>query len=275
MKLKLACSQLLAVFSLALVAFGSDSWLHKPSSVWSEKEVRKILENSPWAHRVKLMVVNPPPGKTPCATKNRPCNAEGDPDMSTSYPGPRRPGAIDPSQPRQEKRSNAELVPGLEGVAAASIVRWASARTIREAMARNAVQRGAANPGESPNASRLPPVGPYVVYVDLRIALADVPKVPKSGVFTSAIARNSVLVLKATGERISPVSVQTAPLPEFDERKELALGAYYIIFPREIGGKPSLPGSEVRLRFECPTVPVPITAEFDLHKMSREGSPDL
>ena len=270
-----ACALLLPLFALAVVALGDESWRNKPPSEWNEKEVRRILENSPWAHRVKLMLVKPDPQQTACTSGSRRCKSEGDPTAPSGYPGRRRPATIDDAQAQQDKRASSAASPGLDGVAAIAVVRWASSRTVREAVARNGVLRGTVKPGQTPDSSRFAPLGAYVVYVDLRVALADVQRVPQSGVFTTAMAQNSVLVLKSTGERLSPVSVQQALLPEFDERKEIALGAYYILFPRQIDGKPTLPGSDVTLRFECPTLSVSITSEFDLHKMSREGSPDL
>src|SRR5208282_2439193 len=45
-----------AIFALAAVAPAGESWRVKPSTEWNEKDVREILEKSPWAHREKLIV---------------------------------------------------------------------------------------------------------------------------------------------------------------------------------------------------------------------------
>ena len=181
----------------------------------------------------------------------------------------------DDLQDLQDRRSSSTMPPGLQGVAATAVIRWASARTVREAMLRSGVQRGQVKPEELQDPKAFVPLDSYVVYVDLRVPLADVKKVPQSGLFTAALVQNSVLVVKSSGVRISPLGVKSAPLPEFDERKELALGAFYVYFPRQVGGKPSLPVNESLVRFECPLAPVAITSEFDLQKMAREGAPDL
>jgi hypothetical protein len=164
---------------------------------------------------------------------------------------------------------------GLGGVSATAVVRWASARTVREAMVRNGIQRGLVKPEEVEKSGIYAPLDTYVVYVDLRVTVADAKKVPQYGLFTAAMLENSVLVAKTTGERIAPLSVKAAPLPEFDERKELALGAFYVFFPRQVGGKQSLPVTETLVRFECRMAPVAITSEFELQKMAREGLRDL
>ncbi|HTQ86071.1 MAG TPA: hypothetical protein VMI93_07665 [Candidatus Solibacter sp.] len=275
MKPSKACALLFSLFALSVVVFAGDSWQGKPYSEWNEKEVRQILEKSPWAHRVKLMVVKPPATKIPCPSGNPHCSPDSSPSVPASYPGRRRPASPDDINALQDRRTASAMPPGLDGVAATAVVRWASSRTVREAMLRSGVQRGLVKPEELHPSEALPPVDAFVVYVDLRLALADVKKVPKNGVFTSALVQNSVLVFKSTGERVAPLEVRQAPLPEFDERKELALGAFYVYFPRQKDGKSLLLADESLVRFECPLAPVSISYEFDLHKMTRDGSPDL
>jgi hypothetical protein len=276
MNTRKAFAFLVASGVFALVASGDDSWRKKPYSEWNEKEVRQILENSPWAHRVKLMVVKPGPQDIPCPSGNQHCSADSGPSMTNpSVTVHRRQLSPDDLQGIQDRRTAAALPPGLEGVAAIAVVRWASARTVREALLRSGIQHGQVKPEELQDPKAVAPLDSYVVYVDLRVPLADVKKVPQSGLFTAALVQNSVLVLKSSGARISPLSVKSAPLPAFDERKELALGAFYVYFPRQVGGKPSLPGNETLVRFECPLAPSAITSEFDLQKMAREGAPDL
>lgn len=275
MRTRKVCALPLVLLALAFVASGDDSWRKKPFSEWNEKEVRQILEKSPWAHRVKLMVIKPGARTTPCPAGDPSCSPEGYPTASSSPTAQRGTMSPDDLQALQEGRTSSPTPPALGGVVGTAVVRWASSRTVREAMFRSGVQRGRVKPQELQQPGVFAPLDAYVVYVDLRVALADAKKVPPCGRLTAAQLQNSVLVLKSTGERISPLSVRKAPLPEFDERKELALGAFYVYFPRMVRGKPSLPASETLVRFECPTMPVAITCEFDLQQMTREGLPDL
>jgi hypothetical protein len=260
---------------LALVAFGDDSWRNKPYSEWTDKEVREVLEKSPWAHRILLMIVQPDTQNPACPSSGQDCSPDAALSTSSS-PVPRKRQATqnDPQDP-QTHRVATLLPSGSEGVAATAVVRWASARTVREAVAKNELQLGHVKPEELQDPRVFAPLDAYVVYVDLRVALSDVKKVPQTRLFTAAMAQRSVLLFKNTGARISPLKVKAAPLPEFDERKEVAIAAFYVFFPRQRNGKPVLSANESLVRFECPTVPRAIAADFELRKMERAGSPDL
>lgn len=274
MRTRKACALPFALLALATVAFGNDTWRKKSYSQWNEKEVRQILENSAWAHRVKLMVVKPAASGRPCPSGNPRCSPDSAPTIPSAY-GRRRSASPEEIRASQDQRSASPTPPGLQGVAATAVVRWASARTVREAVARDGVQRGLVKPEELKDASFFAPLDTYVLYIDFRIPVSDANRVPQSGLFTEAMVQNAVLVVKSTGQRIAPLSVKKAPLPEFDERKELALGAFYIFFPRQVEGKPALPLDERIVRFECPTVPIAIASEFELRAMARDGSPDF
>jgi len=267
-----ACGFFLAVLAAALSAPADESWRHKPSTEWTDKEVREVLEKSPWAHREKLMLVPPKQQSFPCATGNLHCFS--DDSVSYTTAGPRRKPSPDDIHAQQEHRAAASLAPRPDGVSAVAVVRWASAQTVREAMSRSGKGETVAS-AEAPQPAPLFSSDAYVLYVDLRIHVNNVKDVPQSGVFTAAVAQNSRLIVKSTGRRILPLRVTSAPLPEFDKRKELALAAYYIYFPRLQDGKPVFGEKETLVRFECPLAPQPIHSEFDLRDMRRSGVPDL
>jgi hypothetical protein len=52
----------LALFGLAFALAASDPWDKKPFQQWSEKDVERILKNSPWAKQVTLILGMPSPG---------------------------------------------------------------------------------------------------------------------------------------------------------------------------------------------------------------------
>jgi hypothetical protein len=257
---------------LAAYAAG-DSWQNKPSSEWNDKEVRAVLEKSPWAHRENLTLVKPTEAVLPCKRGSVRCVSD-DTDQAPVDPFRRHPPTPDDIQNSQDRRAYSAMPPKGDGVAGTAIVRWASAQTVREAMSRapEKTERIAGNKDEPPP---LPPSVAYIVYVDLRVHLNDVKKLPQDGMLTSTMMRSSNLVLKSTGEHIPALRVTSAPLPEFDNRKELALAAFYVYFPRQKDGKPVLPDAEIIVRFECPLSPGPIEADFDLRTMKRAGVPDL
>jgi len=278
----------LAVSSLATAAPAGDSWRQKPYTTWNQQDVDQVLENSPWAHRLKLIValeqvdtpipamlhsygdgisdsIAPPP--VPVSSVAMPAA------NSNTRAGPRN--SPDDRPALNEQRAAEVSPPAENGVPGVAVVRWASARTVREAEARNRALHGTVLERYVSEGARILPPDSYIVYVDLRIHLNDVSRVPGGGVLTPAMVRHSILLVKSNGERVGPLAVRTAPLPKFDERKELALAAFYVYFPRKQDGKPVIPGDGSQVRFVCPLSPVPIHADFDLRKMGRAGSPDL
>ena len=274
MRTSQTCAGLFAILAVALTAPADESWRKKPYTEWNEKEVREVLEKSPWAHRQDLMLVKPNP-RTPGPPRSRGCS-DDDSVTVRGTSGPRQ-SQINSRQPSAAQNANtlSDIAPGPQGVSGTSVVRWESAKTVREALARSGMKGEKVAKAGEPDPTPLPPSEAYILYVDLRVHVSDVKKVPQSGVFTAAMARNSVLVVKSTGERISPLQVTSAPLPEFDDRRELALAAYYVYFPRRRDGMPVLAEKETLIRFECPLTLQPIRAEFDLRDMRRDGVPDL
>jgi hypothetical protein len=268
----------LTLFTLASAALANENWEKKPFLQWDEKEVRQVLENSPWAHRLKLIVARQEVERpaTPTPTDAQTAAAGG--SLPAGTDGSQRRPAIDPRDRPALNAARADEVapPDETGVAGVAVVRWASARTMHEAALRRRVLRGTLTEEQARNVPLYSPHDFYVVYVDLRVSVDDVNRVPRGGVLTAAMVQNSVLVPRNGGERIAASSVRIAPLPEYDERKELVLAAFYVFFPRQKDAtKWLLARGNSHVRFECPLAPVSIRWEFDLRKMTREGSPDF
>jgi len=268
-----AWAPLLAALAFSLAAHADEPW-HKPASEWNEKEVRAILEKSPWAHRDQVLLTKPKMKEPPCPPGSLRCFS--DDTISYPTPGPRRkPASPDDLNEQQTKRAENAEGPSSDAIAGTTVVRWASASTVREAMARRQTKPETVAVVSANEPPPLPPSVAYIVYVDLRVHLHDIKRLPRSGVFTRAMAQNAVLVMKKTGERIPALRVRSAPLPDFDQRKELAIAAFYVYFPREKDGNPVIAAGETGVHFECPLYLGPITSDFDLHKMKRDGAPDL
>jgi hypothetical protein len=271
-----ACAFFLGIVALAAAARAGESWRGKPYTEWNQGDVRQVLEDSPWAHRMSLIVAREqeeaPPVDTPAS---RGTSKDSTPLRGGNDPSHRTPAGPDDVPALNTSRAAEVTPPAQIGVPGIAVVRWASARTVREAMARSGELRGTLTEKQARELYGLETGDYFILYVDLRVILNDVSRVPKDGVLTSAMVQNSALVVRGTGERISPLTVKVAPLPEFDDRKELALASFYVFFPRHKQGKRVLRGDESLVRFECPLIPVAIHAEFDLRKMARDGSPDL
>lgn len=283
MKTSSAAALLIAGLFCVLAARADEAWLRKPPAEWSEKDIRHILEHSAWARRVPLLLVRPDGEAKPCMGSKGPCEREDTfhaPDNSNSSMATHQPSQdlvrqVSGAERQQEYTGAGDFAQGerSNGVEGIAVVRWASARTVREAL-----ERLVPPSGKRMTADDLAPLAApnaYVLYVDLRVPLGSVSQVPQSGVLSERMARRSVLIPKSTGQKIHALRVVSAPLPEFDDRKELALAAYYIYFPKEKDGRAVLPESERDVRFECPLAPLPIRADFKLSRMEREGSRDF
>ena len=264
-------------------ALADESWRGKLSTQWDQKEIQQILEHSPWAHRLSVLLVRLAGQSAGCIGSSGPCQRD---DAFHEPSNTKEPGAL-PATPLgshqlsaqaesgelQNRYSGPARIDAPGGVAGVAVVRWVSSRTVREALAQLISPSGKRMDAEE--LAQLAPADAYIVYLDLRVNLADVSRVPQGGMLTAGMARHSRLVLKSSGERIVAARVASAPLPEFDERKEVALAAYYIFFPRQKDGRAVLGQRESEVRFECPLAPVPIRADFKLSRMERGGSPDF
>jgi len=277
-----ATALLIAGLACASAIYADEAWRTKPPADWDQKDIRQILEHSAWAHRVSLVLVRPAGQVAGCVGSSGPCqrvDAFREPS-TTKEPGTlptpvasHQLSAQAESGELQGRYSGAASSNAPDGVAGVAVVRWVSSRTVREALAHLVSPSGKRL--DAQDLAQLAPADAYVVYVDLRVALAEVSRVPQNGILTAQMAHHSSLVLKSTGERIAAARVAPAPLPEFDERKELALAAYYVFFPKQKNGRAVLAEHETEVRFECPLSPVPIRADFKLSRMERQGSPDF
>jgi hypothetical protein len=114
----------LALIILATLAWASgDPWKSKPFAQWDEKDLRKILSDSPWSKVVQV----------PAAWKTG-----GD---SSGAPDPNLPNATQERSPDGSVMGQgigAPKGPAIPQIPQATFfVRWLSARTIREALRRS------------------------------------------------------------------------------------------------------------------------------------------
>ncbi|RPJ54361.1 MAG: hypothetical protein EHM23_29155 [Acidobacteria bacterium] len=118
------------VVTAALEA-GDDSWQKKPADQWSQDDVRLLLNDSPWAKRVKVRYIEVASPRTGGGTQPTPGpfpspSPGGTPPIG--IPGGRGPGSQGPT-----------------GVKTASevLVRWQSASVVRQAFKKAGIQQAA------------------------------------------------------------------------------------------------------------------------------------
>ena len=149
-----------ALFLPALTLCAADAWVAKPYTAWSEKDIRKIMTDSPWSRSVSVII--------PDGALLRAVLARG------PAPGPQGPGiaeaggglGVGQSAPPPEARPPASVQPGRPQPPL--IVRWQSATVVQQALVK--LQYGD-KAGSSPEAQkRLEPNGGYYI-----IAVGNLP----------------------------------------------------------------------------------------------------
>jgi hypothetical protein len=165
-----------ALFLSALTLCAADVWVAKPYTAWSEKDIRKIMTDSPWSRRVSVILNVIPDvsllrgrGSAPEPNRPGPGIAETGGGLGVGQSAP-PPGAPPPPVPPSPPQTTL-------------IVRWQSATVIQQALVK--LQYGD-KAGTSPEAQkRLEPDAAYYV-----IAVGNLPASQK---LRDAEARKALL----------------------------------------------------------------------------------
>jgi hypothetical protein len=236
----------------AIVWAGGDPWKSKPYQQWDAKDVRKVLDASPWARNVQVDA--PWIGGDAAA-------GSADSGGASAQPGPARAG---PS-PRTGPGGGADAGGGPPQTAlAAYIVRWASSRTIREAMLRNAVLAGQMQE-EAAEQQLAQPVETYEVVV------AGPDMKPFQSVDEKILEHGAFLMDRKTKQKIAPASVK---IQNSEDGKKILSVAF--IFPKKSDSGISTIAADVKtVDFLCVVTNVKIEASFDITKMADTLGRDL
>jgi len=247
---------LIAFFSISLLAAtaaADEPWLDKSYRSWNQKDVHKILNDSPWAQNVQASA--PWLRRTTVAQFPR------------RRPGDTAPGETDyPTTPASDASQPYGLPPGA-GIAnaplASFLIRWGSAKTMRAAEAREAILRGRMQAGEVDEILKQEPSEYELVLVinpSVGLPERDEYKLQDSAHLRGMRMKSDVLATRAKIE-------------ESPDGKSIQVHFY---FPKQTsGGNPSLSPDETQIEFECLVAGATIRAEFQPQKMRTETGPDL
>jgi hypothetical protein len=143
------------------------------------------------------------------------------------------------------------------------LVRWESALTVRQALARRETLAGRAG-GEAASQYLAATPPNYIV------VLFGPPLASRSfQQLTEEVVREaSYLELSGTKQKVKPKAVRL-------HREGVELVALEFHFPREVEGKPVIGSKQKKVEFYCGMGPAWFSATFDLTKMVQDGKPDL
>jgi hypothetical protein len=249
MKLRRIFSTILVLgFAAAMAWAGGDPWKSKPFQQWDEKDVKKVLNDSPWSRIVSV----PAPW------------ASGD---SEGGPGPALANASQDHSPDGGimGTAGAGKPPAAPTVKEAQfIVRWASSRVVREAALRGAVLGGHLKQEEADKQA----AQPLEIY---QVLIAGPDMKPFQAADDKAFLEKTFLVLKKSKQRIPAASIEYQRGPDGKTVQAVAFS-----FPKKAAsGEPTIPADEKSVEIFCSVGGANIRVSFEIPKMEDSQGRDL
>jgi hypothetical protein len=217
----------ISAFLFAFCLCAADSWESKPFTDWSEKELQKILTNSPWSHNISVSM-------------GEPLTGGGRGDRLGADEGPPRPGgdlasAMGPSDGGGSPRNDAGGRGGIQAPPSLALtVRWQSALPIKQALVRRKYGSEAAT---SPEAKKF--LDENSVYL---IAVSGIPAtVGRAPQAKTAIQEQSTLSVKgkaavqATDIVLGPLGKQVDAFFVFPKTTPFTLDDKEVEFSTRLG----------------------------------------
>jgi hypothetical protein len=237
-----------AALSMISVAAGaSDPWKDKDPQDWDEKDVQKILTDSPWCRQFQIGSANVGSlGSSSTSVGSAAHPGSGNDPLA--LPGPPPPGSSD-------------LSPGM-GPVTKFTVSWHSSHTVREALVREKELSGTL-----PDIARKDLAAKYDSY-EISISGANLKMFGKEGV--ESLKAHSYLALKNSKAKIAPdkVVLQTSQSGN--------LVAILFDFPQKTAsGEPTIAPGEKSADFSAKAGSLPLKVTFDISKMSTKQGLDL
>ncbi len=246
----------IVVLLAAVSAMAGDPWKDKAYTQWDEKDVRKILTDSPWAKPVRVAT----DWKPAAASESLPSGPEAKPESGAGgYDAGRNMGSPGATQ------SSGSTTPGYQGSSETTfVIRWSSARTVRQALVRSRMLQGNIQEADAKKFLTEEPQE-YVVMVfgsDMTPFVKAEDKDLKERAYLSA---------KNAKEKLSPTRVEIIRDP-----KTNAVSAVAFHFSKKsAAGEPTLAAESKSVQFVSQVGRTMLKTNFDLQKMSDTQGTDL
>jgi len=258
---------LLGCLVFAVLAYAGDVWKDKPYKQWEEKDVQKILRDSPWAKTAMVEAKwrkqsgdgagRLPQGNTP---QGQSSGSGG--GMSGAVGGPTGAGQYGGGV------TNAADISGPQAGQATFLVRWGSAKTMREAVARMYVLHGNMKEEEADKALAEEPE-------DYQLTITGLDMTPFLTAEEKDIQAKSYLMLKKEKTRLAPARVTINRKEGAKPDDPQSVTAVVFHFPKkDASGQPVIGVQEKNLEFSCESGGVTVRLSFDLQKMAGAQGPD-
>jgi hypothetical protein len=240
-----------AMMMATIAAYASDPWKDKDPQSWDEKDVQKILQDSPWSHKVQFGASgsNAAPGSPTSGA-------------SSDLGGPAKGGGVNPGGATGIAGTTVAVPNANMGPATEFSVSWVSARTVREAQARrrelggvssNIARRDLAKPAE-----------------DYEVMVASSEMTVLAGETEEQLKAHAVLILKSTKASISPSRV----VLQKGQTGRLA-AIIYVFDKKAANGEPAFATDEKGVDFVTQAGKTKLKVSFDFTKMKDRQGLDL
>ncbi len=252
-----------AMMVLAAVVFAgnNDPWKSKPYQQWDDKDVRKILGDSPWSKVIQVDATWTNLKDIPAADSSQL------PSGSTTAPAAGGKMGSSPTAGANPTVGGAAAPPSDPGDPKPQVtfaVRWVSSRTLQRAAARSAELAGQIKPEDAEKQLANPPD----VY---EIALTGPDMRPFQSAADDTLKKSAELIDKKSKEKMSPSEVQ---INRSADGKKVQAVAF--IFPKKAdNGEPAIPEDEKSVDFVCNVNGAKIHVTFDVSKMQDNQGRDL
>ncbi|MGB8524073.1 MAG: hypothetical protein WCD43_13995 [Candidatus Acidiferrales bacterium] len=246
------------LIAAALVFAGGDPWKSKPYQQWDDKDVQRILQDSPWAKVVQV----------DANWKNSKLNSNDDsaqPTVPTGTPAAGgKMGAMGGQSPAPSTPAVGNVESGGPSAQASFVVRWVSSRTVQRAAARRSELAGQLKPEDAEKQLAQSPD-------DYEIVIGGPDMRPFQSADEDTLKTNAYLIEKKTKQKISPAKVEVS---RSTDGKNVQVVAF--IFPKKsTNGEPTIADDEKSVDFNCLVGGARIRTSFDIPKMQDTQGRDL
>jgi hypothetical protein len=242
----------LAVLVLTTLAWASNPWKDKPYQQWDQKDVAKVLNDSPWSRTVSVSANWESSGMPGARTRM------GTGQQMPGMGGGGQSGMGAPTRPGQQ--------PGMQMPMrrdAKFQARWLSSRTMRKALARLEILKGKL---KQPDAERYVAQEP----AEYEVVIFGPDMKPFSSMKEAALKKEISLKAKKTKKEVTADGIK---LQRSADGKRLL--AVTIHFPKSAEGKPVIGAKEKEIDVVCRLKDTTLKFHFDPRKMKDKQGTDL
>lgn len=246
---------LLALAVVAVARAGGPPWKTKPFEQWTQNDVKRILDDSPWTKVVRVPAEWKPSQYGAVDSEAGPAPTMGGQPVGT---------VGTPKGPAGGPGNAGEQPMGASGNQASYYIRWNSSRTVHEALVRDAILSGKMKESDAAKYLSSP-------ITDYEVLVVGPDMTPFQRATPDELKAKSSLRGKQSKVKVSPTNVNMVRSPDGGR-----LTAVVFTFPRKAAdGRDVAALREKGLELECKLKGLNLRTTFDPRKMVDQKGPDF